>query len=200
MAEITGQIKGAYREEGFILDNSGNPVGLVEILNMILDGGADVNANNGLNVDEGVIQLGGELVENTVVGQNDDFTLKIGKEAPNDNHYFLMDPAGKISTMIHETATHLGFQGQQATGWGYSAQTKSTGNNGTLTVGHDLIDITVSDQVTPNLTGFYIGQNYLAGLGIRTYASVVAAQADITAPTGTIYRLDGDSVLRIKTL
>ncbi len=200
---IGGKVVGAYVDETYAINGQGKAT-LTELLQYILDaingGGFEPTANNGLNVDANVVQMGGELIENTVVGQNGNFALKIGKEAPNDSHYLNLDPAAKISIMYHEDATHVGFQGQQATGWGFTTTTKSTGNNGTLTVGHDLIDITVQDLVTPNLVGFYIAKDVLSAQGIRTYASVAAAQADITAPTGTLYRLNADSVLRIKTL
>ena len=49
------------------------------------------------------------------------------------------------------------------------------------------------------LSGIAIEQTQLLAFGIRTYASSAAAQADVTFTVGGIYRLTGDSVLRIKT-
>lgn len=159
-------------------------------------------ASNGLNMDGDSTKLGGELNQETVISSNSHL-LKIGRTATNNNYYLIVDPAGKIVSALTEDSNFLGFMGQQGTGWGYQSLEKATNYVGTLQIGYSEGEYALGDATTGEyFSGLFLYRNQTAFEynGIRVYASTAAAQADATFQVGGIYRLTGDSVLRIKTL
>lgn len=158
-------------------------------------------ANNGLSMNGDTVQLGGILTKETTIS-SDDFALKIGRTATNNNYHLVVDPAGKIVYSLTEDLNFTGFLGWQGSGLGYESNEKSTGDNGTIQIGHDTGDFSLGNDDGSYYSGLFLTQTTtaLALPGIRVYASVAAAQADSTFVVGGIYRLTGDSVLRIKTL
>lgn len=199
---IGGKVVGAYVDETYAIDGQGKAT-LTELLQYILTivngGGFTPLANNGLNVDGGFIQLGGTLIETTTI-TNTNQLLKIGQDIANNKAYILQDNTGKTFIIHHEDATFLNFIAASSTGFGVQLENKSTGIGTKIDLSAIQGEFTVSDGNTGNfLSGIIIEQTQMLAFGVRTYANTAAAQADSTFQVGGIYRLNGDSVLRIKT-
>lgn len=198
MAEITGRIIGAYREEGFILDNNGNPVDLVHILNMILNGGADVNANNGLNVDGGFVQLGGTLIEDTYIDSTNKF-LFIGFTTPTNKSFLSQDPANKTFYVGNADLTNK--QNLYCKPDEFTVQVTNAANiGGQVGAAPDQASIshgpTNGDPVNTSITCY---ENQVVAEGVRSYANTAAAQADGTFLIGGLYTITTEpTILRIK--
>lgn len=158
-------------------------------------------ANNGLSMSGDTVQLGGSLNKETTVSTGD-FALKLGKTATNNNYYFTIDPQGNIIYSLTEDSNFTGFLGWQGSGLGYASNEKSTGDGGTMQIGHESGEYSLGNDDGSYYSGLFLTQTStaLALPGIRVYASVSAAQSDSTFVVGGLYRLTGDSVLRIKTL
>lgn len=198
MAEITGQIKGAYREEGFILDNSGNPVTLVDILNMILTGEVTLlGATNGLNIFENQVYLGGTLIEDTQIINLNQY-IQIGRNTVGNKSYINQDSVAKridIVTADEDYNTNL-----LSVPGAFSVQVEDEGTNiaGSISISPEESSIGVGTLGDPYDTGFRALTDHVQIVGVRTYANDAAAQADGTLPVNGLYRLNADPVLRIK--
>lgn len=198
--EISGAIRGAYVDEGF--DVGGERYSLLQLLQYIfteLNGGVPPTANNGLNVDGGVIQMGGPLIEDTTV-TNTDKTFKLGKETANNASLFLQDSLNKFLSIQQETANDLGYMAISPTGWGINIRDKETEIATGIELGNDFGDFTVSNLDTAEiLAGLTIKENQTSLFGLRSYANTAAAQADGTFEVGGLYTIVSDpSVVRIK--
>ena len=67
-------------------------------------------ANNGLSMNGDTVQLGGILTKETTIS-SDDFALKIGRTATNNNYHLVVDPAGKIVDSLTEDVNFTWFLG-----------------------------------------------------------------------------------------
>jgi hypothetical protein len=195
---IKGTIRGAYREEpSFDVEGEGL-VGLTELLQR-LSNGEGLEADNGINIDVNTIKLGGTLIEETTI-TNTNQLLKIGQDVANNKAYILQDNAGKTFIVHHEDATFLSYIAVSKTGFGVQVENKSTEISSKIDLSATQAEFNISDTSTGDfLCGFILQETQLQAYGVRTYANTGAAQADSTFEVGGIYRLNGDSVLRIKT-
>ena len=199
---INGGIRGAYVDEGFSIEGQGQTslLGLLQyILSVVNGGGFTPLANNGLNVDGETTQLGGTLIEPTTI-VNINQVLKIGEDTAGNKAYILQDNTGRTFAIHHEDATFLNYLAASKTGFGVQLENKTSQIGTKIDLSAIQGEFTVSDTNTGNfLSGIIIEQTQMLAFGVRTYASTAAAQADNTFQVGGIYRLNGDSVLRIKT-
>lgn len=199
MAQITGVIIGAYRDDGFILDSSGNPVKLIDILNMLLDGeGTVIEADNGLYLNEpNKVHLGGNIIENTTLDNPNHYVLIGRNNGSDDQAYIAQDSVGNEFSVIHKDGDTSSFLSAKIGQIVLDIQNASDRSfrigvsDGTAYVGS-------GDVGQPFDNGFVAYDDHIQVVGVRTYANDAAAQADVTLPTGGIYHLTADPVLRFK--
>jgi hypothetical protein len=200
MAEITGQIKGAYREEGFILDNSGNPVSIVEVLNMLLSGEAIVvEAENGLRIQGGKVYLGGTLIEDTYIDSTTKF-LQIGYTTSTNKSFLVQDPAGKNFAVSNANTTNEQFLSCLPGEVVIQVTATSNDEGGQFGASPDEASISHGPiNGDPENSSVTCYENQLVLKGLRSYANTAAAQADSTLLIGGLYTITTDpTVLRIK--
>lgn len=197
---IGGKIVGAYVDETYAITDQGTAT-LTELLQYILNvlnEGGTLGANNGLNIFEGSVRLGGTLIEDTNIVTNN-FNLKVGKDIINGNKtFFVLDYPTQIFyiTNVREDfksafqvlPDYLNFQVEED-------DTDYTGN---LSISTTSAFIGLGTYGDPLDTAFWAEPNFLKLVGVRVYANDAAAQADSTFDVGGIYRLTGDPVLRTK--
>lgn len=200
MAEITGRIYGAYREEpGFLLDDSGTPVSITEILTMLLAGeGTVIEADNGLYLNEpNKVHLGGNIIENTTLDNPNHYVLIGRNNGEDDQAYISQDSVGDEFAVIHKDGTTSSFLSAKIDQVVLDIQNNANRSfrigvsDGTAYVGS-------GDVGQPFDNGFVAYDDHIQVVGVRTYANDAAAQADVTLPAGGIYHLTADPVLRFK--
>jgi len=199
MAEITGQIKGAYREEGFILDNDGNPVTLVDILNMILSGDAlIVEAENGLRIQDGKVYLGGTLIEDTYIDSTTKF-LQIGYTTSVNKSFLVQDPAGKNFTVSNADATNKQFFSCKTDEVVIQVTDAGTNEGGQFGASPDQASIShgpINGDPVNTSVSCYVDQVVIEG--VQEYANDAAADADTNLLSGGLYTVTGSRALLIK--
>lgn len=199
MAQITGVIIGAYRDDGFILDNNGNPVKLIDILNMLLDGeGAVIEADNGLYLNEpNKVHLGGNIIENTTLDNPNHYLLIGRNNGPSDQAYIAQDSVGDEFSVIHKDGTTSSFLSAKIDQVVLDIQ-NNAGRSFRIGVSDGTAYVGSGDVGQPFDNGFVAYDDHIQVVGVRTYANDAAAQADVTLPAGGIYHLTADPVLRFK--
>lgn len=199
MAEITGRILGAYREEGYILDDTDTPVSIIDILNMLLGGeGTVIEADNGLYLNEpNKVHLGGNIIENTTLDNPNHYVLIGRNNGPDDQAYISQDSVGDEFSAIHKDGNTSSFLSAKVDQIVIDIQ-----NNADRTYRAGVSDGTAyvgcGDIGVPLDHGIVATDDHVQILGVRTYANDAAAQADGTLPVGGLYHLTADPVLRIK--
>lgn len=201
MAEITGRIYGAYREEpGFLLDGSNTPVSITEIVTMLLSG-QGVKAQNGLIVtgDPGdTVELGGTLISNTII-DNQEFFFWAGKDNDvNDRAYFVQDSVQRNFALVNSDEDHNSFFSALPHEIVMHATDKSNDIRGTLGANSNEVVMAIGVEGLAETQAISVLRDQIKITGVRTYANDAAAQADTTLENGGVYRLNADPVLRIK--
>lgn len=199
MAEITGRIYGAYREEpGFILDDNGNPVSITDILNMILTGGAEADGN-------GIYSGSGNVPANTIATALGKFTVRsIGQEL------VFGDDQGTFQSFLNKLANGTwGFRvgdsvdglecDLQVSKTGLFVETDSSTADGVTTIvtTKDEAYISASNEVG-GIVIFTITPKTVEMSGIPNYANDAAADADGALPSGGLYTVTGSRALNKK--
>lgn len=201
MAEITGRIYGAYREEpGFLLDDSGTPVSITEILTMLLAGeGTVIEADNGLYLNEpNKVHLGGNIIENTTLDNPNHYVLIGRNNGTNDRAYIVQDSLGREFAVIHRNADFTSFLSCKDDQIFLSTEKLIDDRDFRLSTGDGVAYVGSGPSGEEFDLGFVVYEDQIQAVGVRTYANDAAAQADITLKVGGIYRLNADPVLRIK--
>lgn len=173
MAEITGQIKGAYREEGFILDNSGNPVNLVDILNMLFGG----DGGNGIYGGSGNSPAG------TVATALGDFTMR-----NLDTGELVFEVIGQDDNVGRKTVYTIGRDGVEirTDGIDDTSYTQIITDKNKIYLKSTNEDTSFTLEVT--------GRS-LRLLTLPEYANDAAADADATLQSKSMYKITGDRKL-----
>lgn len=173
MAEITGRIVGAYREEGFILDNNGNPVTLVDILNMLFDG----EGGNGIYGGSGNSPAG------TVATALGNFTMR-----NLDTGELVFEVIGEGDNEGRKTVYTIGRDGIEI-------RTDGIDDTSYTQIINDKNRIYLkSTNEDTNFTLEVTGRS-MRMLTLPEYANDAAADADASLQTKSIYKITGDRAL-----
>lgn len=199
MAEITGRIVGAYRDEpGFILDDNGIPVSITDILNMILTGGAEADGN-------GIYSGSGNVPADTIATALGKFTIRsIGQEL------LLGDDQGTFQSFLNKLANGTwGFRvGDSVDGLECDLQVSKTGlfveTDSSIADGVTTI-VTTKDEAyisanneSGNIVILRISPKTVRMTGIPNYANDAAADADADLLSGGLYTVTGSRALNKK--
>lgn len=195
MAEITGRIYGAYRDEpGFLLDGNDTPVSITDILNMILTGGAEADGN-------GIYSGSGTVPDFAVATCAGDFTIR----HDNEGALSFGDTLGVEQSYIYKENRELGFRNANLTNEtdlvvnptnivlesNLSAPNPSSGQ---ITVSASLVRLksvsAANNTVQVDVTG-----KSLVLTNIPNYANDAAADADGTLVSGSVYTTTGSRAL-----
>lgn len=201
---IGGKVVGAYVDETYAVQGQGTTT-LTELLQYILNivngGGFTPVANNGLNVDAGVTQLGGTLIEDTTV-TNPDKLFKVGRDvSASDKSLITQDSISKLVSVHNENATNYSYLAASPTGFGVNVTNKNNDTLSALDLREDEASYNIGNSDTGDIySGLLLFTDQAALYGVRTYANNAAALADATLRFGGLYRITGDQVLRIKML
>lgn len=200
MAQITGVIIGAYRDDGFILDGSGNPVKLIDILNMLFDGeGTVIEADNGLYLNgPNKVHLGGNIIENTTLDNPNHYVLIGRNNGTNDRAYIVQDSLGREFAVIHRNADFTSFLSCKDDQIFLSTEKLIDDRDFRVSTGDGVAYVGSGPSGEEFDLGFVVYENQIQAVGVRTYANDAAAQADVTFKVGGLYHLTGDPVLRFK--
>ncbi|WP_421798472.1 hypothetical protein [Haliscomenobacter sp.] len=202
MAEITitGLIRGAYKDDGFLIEGKSEPVSLLYILERLLNGEAlVVEAENGLRIQDSKVYLGGLLIEDTTIDNTNKF-LKIGLDTTVNKAWMLQDSLGKNFAVSNANAANSQFLSCLPDEVVIQVLDLTSDEGGQFAASPDNAQISHGpingDPENSSLT-CYVDQ--VVAKGVRSYANTAAAQADGTLLIGGLYTITTEpTILRIK--